>query len=253
MPLTMETGIRIPGGSPLIFRYCQIAKAYGCRHFQVRATSSVQFQRTSHTVRGELGTRMELSYYLNGPDKATHGLLQQFDGILQTAFEYDVKFLIIPLHILQNFELQGAPMSSTLESLARKTEELHIFLCLEVAINSDGVGSSDELLRYLADLKQSHPSRFFLFSISMTSLLEASYLQLYTKRLRMFIASMHLTVNQPSLTASVMQDHFAELIEHLYWLPFDQQPLVFTNPLRDLERVFDQFLAIVESHGYWYT
>ena len=253
MTSTIETGIRISGESRDFSAYWEIARTYGSWHFQINSLELHALRGISETVREEFG-RAELSYYLGSKDHIGELLLDRLDALLQVLTEFRAKFLVIPFSSFRALELCEVSSSDIIQLLVHEAEERHFLLCLEATVDDEE--ESETAPASLLHLKETYPSHFFLFSINIDGLKKVPSLPTYTRVLRASIATVHLQLDKRFLrdtSPRCEKDELAALVGHLYWLPFKQQPLVFTNPLEDLEDIYKRFYAIVNARGYWYN
>ncbi len=148
-----------------------------------------------------------------------------------------LKYLFIPLRtltLLDNFDMSSFDFIDYLLSFT-----FNRFICIETAV---GKKNTSEISNTISSLRNiSYPSSSILYSLSLGDLSSVPNLKKYTTELRLFIGIVQAQIDSKYLKANNQDDHFVELIDTLYWLPYKQQPLVFTNPLSEVVSVFRKF------------
>lgn len=245
---TIETGFRISEDRFDLSRYWDVVYTYKCNHIQIHMHSFKMIQHLSKIVRENLGSKIELSYFLDGSDPSSC-LVSDPNSLFQAVRKFNIKYLVVTNYLNGKNGQDESTFLNNIESLLQLAEQNRAFLCLENTIDNE---RNNDWLVHAKHLKELFPSRFLLFSLSINNLTNAPLITSYTKTIRSWIATINVNVNLSFSRKSTTTDLFVDLINHLYWLPYKQQPLIFTNHLEELESVYKNFWKITEDLGLEY-
>lgn len=248
MSSTFEIGFQVNESSFDLPNYWDDVGIHNFDHIQVKAESIEKIRSCSEIVRNIAGYEKELSYYLHGTDQFTNFITRP-DSVFLAAKEYKAKFIVISDYFDMKNDGSEPIMVSNLASIVDLAERNRKFLCLEKKVLDNGF---HDWKRSVEELKSLAPSRFLLISLNLTTLMNTPKVKNYTDQIRTWLATFNITVDLNSSPESPNSDPFADLLAHLYWLPYRQQPLIFVNPVEELNAVHQRFGSIVEEFGFKY-
>jgi hypothetical protein len=249
---TIETGFRIIAGDDL--ELCEeLIRKHDVRHVQIAGNDLVFLRETLEEVTAKTGKSVEYSYYLGRELLVPLIRENTVDFLFTNGGLPRLRFLIAPLEILPDLELSQPRGTSPMDSILKTAASQRTILCLESQLPSpinDKLMS--ESVSTLTNLKQAYPSPFLLFSIDVHDLNSVSNLPAYLGHLRNWTAAVTALIDQSFLQEPVGRDSFVELVDALFWLPFKQRPLIFANPISDVDAIYTRFSAITGTYGYRY-
>lgn len=232
---TVEIGLRLYDPASYSLSALALVGDYNCKHLQINCTDPEVMNWAPGYLRKQLARDIELSYYT--PLSAVKEPVLQIQEAINAASKHRVKFVIVPID-----PVTESVSHAELKALAKHAETQRRFLCFE-----SGTREFNETLSLAMDTREDAP--FLLFSLRVDSDTDISAVKHYTRVMRTFLATIHLELDTSPSTNQMLE----VLVNHLYLLPFREQPLVFTNPAGPfLEQQLNSFYHIVEEGGLEY-
>lgn len=241
---TIETGIRLNAAQLDELDIQNLVKTTECNHIQIDTSNLNQLITSSSFLRKELGNNYELSFRING-NALLNGLTLELRTLFEISKEQRAKYIIIQSN-QKGYKVQEFLKQINAENIIRLAERFSTFLCLEVNLDSVIEGNEADSWTEISAL---YSSNFFLLSLHLNNLSNAHNLKFFSRNYRNRLGIVSAKID---LLASDLNNKFTYLIDHLYWLPFKQQPLIFTNPYNEIKRVFLLFNEIIRDKGYYY-
>lgn len=240
MDLTLETGFivrsQLEKGLAL-----EIINRYKTSHIQLGDYRSDLIDVTNE-LESSLGRYLEYSVVV-APDKLIDCFLNNI------RIESPSKFMVMPLKILQSLEHKAISSFEFFDYMF--THHPNTFLCIDVNVDKNDTSISANISSLL-NIKEAHPNNFLLYSLNFEDLKNISKLKQYTKELKLSIGMVKVRVGESYLNTINDDDEFVELIDTLYWLPYKQQPLIWSNEMSELPQIYRRFFEVVKRRGYSY-
>ena len=234
---TIETGIRTTiSNDQIISQVANLLHANDINHLQIIAHSPEDIDKSIRVLQKLKAPYLELSCFYKPLDPNT----QENDllSAISKCKEHHIKYLCVPIEFTTDLKSIGKLISTA--------NDLHIFVCLEAQIDE-----SDHIDVFNAH-KKNFKSDFLLLSLNVRSLKELINFSSIIKQARGIIGIISVFVDDEYIHSQSSTDHFVKFLESIFMLPFKQQPLIFTNPPKDLSAVYERFYDVVDEQNYWY-
>lgn len=242
--LTIETGVKITQNADIL-KYKNLLSSPYVSHIQIAGITLDGFPDVVDSIFRNIDERIEISY------KPEHNdLIKLYENPPKSLFAKEPKFLIVPLEILTTLEQAEISSFSFFESLITSMHKR--FICIEVSVTNKNTGPISNAISSLINIKEALSSYSIMYSLKLDRLNNLSEIKNHIKELNNYIGLIDVNLDINNFNDHGADDYFVELIDLLYWLPYRQQPLIFSNSLHELEFVLKRFEAIVRDRGYNY-
>lgn len=218
----------------------KLKKSYDFNHLQIMSSSLDSAEIALKTIGESVDLYdLELSYVMHS---SIYDVYQSAESLFSFCRKFKIKYLLvdfddylissdIALYDLMSFIANAGNLSRT-------------FTCLNIRDHINYMTNLNNIVKMKSEMK----SDFLLLALDIENLGSSSE---FLNRFSYFNECGMLNVKIDNASQG-WETNMALLIDKLYWLPWKNKPLVFTNPIEDNFELFFKYNQIIENGNYFY-
>lgn len=238
---SIEFGCRYNMASDQIADVVRLKDLYNFQHLQILSPDFQELKKALDITSSAIGNYdLELSYKTTSSDNDIFSFSESAFSILN---DYGVKYFVLDAE--NNIITSRIALFDMVKNIALQAKKHRILTC----VNIHSGNSFEAYLNAYNEVRESVDSEFLLLSVESDKLDQTRVLINHIEYLYKWCAIFQVNVDvQPSSFQNIVYP----FVDRLFWLPWKERPLIFTNPISENYWIFQKLIEMIEQNNYYY-